>query len=270
MYTPEELYDRIVEVRRRDNVSADVACERVAKTLNWNVIGRDCGVWFLTQVERQYFRTKGYTGGGQVAGDIHSASAPAHTDNGDHTDSDAQTAPVPNTNGGHIAHDTQIYVAADIQGEGAAIVHAPPMLCEPTPSPAVTAGDQMSIDAHEVNVASENHERSGGQSEPDSQRTRAPGTPWMLRVNWNWDAEVALPSVGRKAARNITKLDIRTAKNTLHRRAATMMDYGNTLGRLEQMMERDDETLHDAWQRSGSALFRTAMKRLVEQKDKAA
>src|SRR5690606_34699668 len=79
MYTPEELYDRIVHIRRRDNVGAEAACEALAKELRTDAaaVWKACGAWFLLQVERTFFRRKGFAGGGQSGAAIHAKCAPA-------------------------------------------------------------------------------------------------------------------------------------------------------------------------------------------------
>jgi hypothetical protein len=103
---------------------------------------------------------------------------------------------------------------------------------------AVARGDQIARDAHGAPVA----------------------PPRLLRVEWNWNAEVSLDGVQRKQLRSLTGRDVSRAEAIRRRKGMTMIEGADALRTLRASTNwQDDETFEEVWKRAGSIGLRRSI-----------
>lgn len=142
---------------------------------------------------------------------------------------------------------------------GRAIYSLTPTLAVSPGSGAATNG-QDDHDAHRLIAVQSGSASSHGLC--DAQQRPAAGTPWPLRVSWNWDVEFAIPQRGRKRLRDITGADWLAASNVHRRGGETLLARSKLEGRIAGLVGKN-ETTYAAFQRTGNDQLRFAMKQLI-------
>lgn len=254
MYDPENLYELIEAAKRRHRIQRDAACALVAKNLEADAarVWSSIGSWVLRRIESDYHhrgrRVDHPCADNQIAGVDASDPAVPDADQDVHGDQRISEAPVRQGDhrrlGNHTPHESlpspesakpyvETIIGLPASGDGHDTSAGHSAGAEPEdgkPTPPTANGDQ---------TASVNQARS------------VPGRPWVEKVSWNWNAELALHK-GRKPLREVTMRDILDEYHINQQRATTYAGKARALLTLYQLGDSNAETLPEFVERAGS------------------